>query len=148
MGKKEVMDCLERGEILSTFSGCPIASAAAMATLDVLEQENISERSQRLGELLTKTLRDLAPPYILEHRGGGLFHTLVLDESKPSVTARRVAALATMRGVLVGCGFNRLRLSPPLTITEDDLVKGIEIIAQALRDVETIGDFPGSTFIN
>ncbi|KAL6884446.1 pyridoxal phosphate-dependent transferase [Trichoderma evansii] len=148
MGKKEVMDCLEKGEILSTFGGCPIASAAAIATLDVLEEENISERSHRLGELLTKTLEDLAPPYILEHRGGGLFHTLVLDESKPGVTARRVAALATMRGVLVGCGFNRLRLSPPLTITEDDLVKGIEIIAQALRDVEAMGDFPGSTFIN
>ncbi|KAK7224181.1 hypothetical protein V2G26_012184 [Clonostachys chloroleuca] len=148
MGKKEVMDVVGRGEVLSTYGASPPACAAALAALDVLEEEKISERAERLSVLLTKTIKALNPPHVLEHRGGGMYHTLVIDESKPGVTARRTAALATLRGVLVGNGFNRLRFSPPITISEEDLVKAIGIIVQALKDVETIGDFPGSEFIN
>ncbi|KAM5348242.1 hypothetical protein ACJ41O_008066 [Fusarium nematophilum] len=148
MGKKHVMDVLAKGEVVSTFGASPVACAAALASLDVLEEEKISERSQRLGNLLTKTIKELAPPHVLELRGGGLFQTLVVDESTPGVTARRVAALATLRGVLVGNGFNRLRFSPPLTITEEDLVQAARIIVQALKDVDTMGEFPGSDFIN
>lgn len=148
MGKKEVMDVVGRGEVLSTYGASPPACAAALAALDVLEEEKISERAERLSVLLTKTIKALNPPHVLEHRGGGMYHTLVIDESKPGVTARRTAALATLRGVLVGNGFNRLRFSPPITISEEDLLKAIGIIVQALKDVETIGDFPGSEFIN
>ncbi|KAI8685896.1 Ornithine aminotransferase [Fusarium keratoplasticum] len=148
MGKKDVMDVLGKNEVLSTFGAAPVACAAAIASLEVLEEEKISERSQRLGELLAKTVKKLSPPHIKELRGGALFQSLVLDESVPGVTARRVAALAALRGVLVGIGAGRLRFSPPITITEEDLVKAIEIVVQALKDVTTLGDFPGSDFIN
>lgn len=81
MGKAHVMDVIFKYEIAGTYSAFPVAFAAALATLDVLEEEDISERSQRLGELLTKTIDELAPPYVLDHRGRGrgLFQTLVLD---------------------------------------------------------------------
>ncbi|KAJ4149679.1 hypothetical protein NW754_001114 [Fusarium falciforme] len=148
MGKKDVMDVLGKNEVLSTFGAAPVACAAAIASLEVLEEEKISERSQRLGELLAKTVKKLSPPHVKELRGGALFQSLVLDESVPGVTARRVAALAALRGVLVGIGAGRLRFSPPITITEEDLVKAIEIVVQALKDVTTLGNFPGSDFIN
>ncbi|EEU40328.1 uncharacterized protein NECHADRAFT_76480 [Fusarium vanettenii 77-13-4] len=148
MGKKDVMDVLGKNEVLSTFGAAPVACAAAIASLEVLEEEKISERSQRLGELLSKTVKKLSPPHVKELRGGALFQSLVLDESVPGVTARRVAALAALRGVLVGIGAGRLRFSPPITITEEDLVKAIEIVVQALKDVTTLGDFPGSDFLN
>ncbi|KAH6877136.1 pyridoxal phosphate-dependent transferase [Thelonectria olida] len=148
MGKKHVMDVLAKSEVLSTFGASPVACAAALASLDVLEEEKMSERAQRLGELLAETFKELAPPHVIELRGGGLFWSLVIDESTPGVTARRVAGLATLRGVLVGNGFNRLRFSPPLTITEEDLVQAMKVIAQALKDVDTMGDFPGGDFIN
>ncbi|KAH7275473.1 pyridoxal phosphate-dependent transferase [Fusarium solani] len=148
MGKKDVMDVLGKNEVLSTFGAAPVACAAAIASLEVLEEEKISERSQHLGKLLAKTVKKLSPPHVKELRGGALFQSLVLDESVPGVTARRVAALAALRGVLVGIGAGRLRFSPPITITEEDLVKAIEIVVQALKDVTALGDFPGSDFIN
>jgi ornithine--oxo-acid transaminase len=148
MGKKDVMDVLGKNEVLSTFGAAPVACAAAIASLEVLEEEKISERSQHLGKLLAKTVKKLSPPHVKELRGGALFQSLVLDESVPGVTARRVAALAALRGVLVGIGAGRLRFSPPITITEEDLVKAIEIVVQALKDVAALGDFPGSDFIN
>lgn len=150
MGQKHVMDVLSRNEVASTFAATPVACAAALAALEVLEEEKIAARAQRMGELLTKTLEELASPHIIEHRGRGrgLFQCLVLDESTPGVTGRRVAALCARRGVLVGNSLNRIRLSPPLTISEEDLVKGAKIIDQALRDVSALGDIPGGEFIN
>ncbi|KAJ3525659.1 hypothetical protein NM208_g11541 [Fusarium decemcellulare] len=148
MGNKDVMDVLNKNEVLSTFGASPVACAAALASLDVLEEEKISERSSRLGEVLKKTIQDLNPPHVKELRGGALFQSLVLDESVPGVTARRVASLAALRGVLVGIGAGRLRFSPPITITEEALVEAAKIIVQALKDVTTLGDFPGSEFMN
>jgi ornithine--oxo-acid transaminase len=150
MGQAYVMDVLDRHEVASTFAAPPVACAAALAALSILETENISARAQRLGELLTKTLDELASPYVLEHRGRerGLFQCLVIDETTPGVTGRRVAALCARRGLLVGNSANRLRFSPPLTISEEDLLKGAKIVDQALRDVATQGDIPGGEYIN
>lgn len=148
IGKKHVMDVIGKFEVAGTFVASPIACAAALAALDVLEDENMAERSRHLGEVLESAITKLNPPHVLEHRGIGAFQTLVLDESTPGVTARRVAALSALRGVLVGNGADRLRFSPPLTISDEDLVKATGVVVQAIRDVETLGEFPGSEFIN
>jgi ornithine--oxo-acid transaminase len=148
MGKKRVMDLIQKNEILSTFGASPIACAAALASLDVLEEDKISERSERLGEVLRKTVKSLNPPHVKEMRGPALFQSLVLDCDVPGVTPRRVSALAMHRGVLVGIGADRLRFSPPLTISEEDVVKAVKIVIQALKDVTRMGNFPGSEFMN
>lgn len=148
MGKKHVMDLLNKNEVLSTYGASPIALSAALATLDVLEDEKISERSERLGNLLEKTIKELNPPHVKELRGIALFQSLVLDQTIPGVTPRRVQALAAHHGVLVGIGADRLRFSPPLTITEGDLVKALHVIAQCLEEVTRLGDFAGSEFLN
>ncbi|PLB35686.1 L-ornithine aminotransferase [Aspergillus candidus] len=148
MGKAHVMDIIEQGDIVSTFAASPVGCAAALAVLDVLEAEDISARSQQLGLVLADAIDRAQLPYILEHRGrdAGLFQTLVVDE-KPElgITARRIAALCALRGVLCGNAANRLRLSPPLVIAEDALCRSVEVIAKAFRDVGTLGLFPGST---
>lgn len=150
MGKSHVMDILRKYEVANTFAASPIACAAAHAALDVLEEEGISERSRQLGHVLTKALDDAQLPYVLEHRGRGrgLFQTLVVDESHPGVSARRIAALAAHRGMLCGFGANRLRFSPPLIISEHDLLKAVDILASAFRDVHKYDDFPGAGFLN
>ncbi|OAQ58535.1 ornithine aminotransferase protein [Pochonia chlamydosporia 170] len=94
MGKSNVMDLIQKSEILSTFAASPIACAAALASLDVLEEEKLAERSERLGEVLRKTIKALNPPYVKELRGPALFQSLVLDLSIPGLTPRRVSALA------------------------------------------------------
>ncbi|KAF9884999.1 hypothetical protein FE257_000822 [Aspergillus nanangensis] len=147
MGKSPVMDCIEPGDIVSTFAASPVGCAAALAVLDVLETEEISARAKHLGCVLTRAIDKAHLPHILEHRGRdkGLFQTLVVDE-KPEVgiTARRIAALCALRGVLCGNAANRLRLSPPLVISEEALIHAIDIMAVAFRDVQTMGVFPGS----
>lgn len=150
MGKSHVMDVLHKYEVANTFAASPIACAAALAAMDVLEEEKISERSKRLGDMLTKAIDDAKLPYILDHRGRGkgLFQTLVVDESVPGVTARRIAALCALRGMLCGFGANRLRFSPPLVITETDLLKAVNILASAFKEVASLGEFPGSEFLN
>lgn len=150
MGKSHVMDTLSKHEVGSTFAASTVACAAALAALDVMEEEKLSERSKRLGVLFTKAVDDANLPYVIGHQGRnrGLFQTLTVDESTPGVTARRIAALCALRGMLCGCSANRLRFSPPLVISETDLLKGVNILASAFRDVASLGDFPGSTFIN
>ncbi len=150
MGKAHVMDVLSKYEVANTFAASPIACAAAHAALDVLQDEKISERSQRLGDVLAKAIDDAELPHVLEHRGRGrgLFQTLVVDESIAGVTARRIAALAAHRGMLCGFGANRLRFSPPLTISEEDLLKAVGILASSFQDVTKYDDFPGAGFLN
>lgn len=150
MGKAHVMDVLRKYEVANTFAASPIACVAAHAALDILEDECISERSRRLGDILTQALDDASLPHVLEHRGRGrgLFQTLVVDESIPGVTARRIAALAARRGMLCGFGANRLRFSPPLIISEQDLLKAIDILSSAFRDVTKYDNFPGAGFLN
>jgi len=61
---------------------------------------------------------------------------------------RQVAALYAKRGVLVENSANRLRFSPPLTISEDDLIIGARIVDRTLRDVAAQGEIPGGEYIN
>lgn len=147
MGKKHVMDILEPYDVASTYAGMPAACAAGLAALDILEKDKISAQAQRLGELLAKSIDNAALPHILEHRGRGrgLFQTLVINEvPSKGITARRIAALCAFRGVLCGNSANRLRFSPPLTISEEALTKAVEVLSGAFKDVGALGDFPGA----
>lgn len=151
MGKAHVMDVLTKAEVAGTFAASPIACAAALAALDVLEDESISLQAQQKGTLFTQAIDNLNLPYITEHRGRGrgLFQTLEIDETQNAkVTARRIAALCALRGVLVGNGANRLRFSPPLTISETDLLKAAKVLKSAFEDVVHLDEFPGSAFLN
>lgn len=144
------MDVLDKAEVANTYAASPPACAAALAALDVLEDEKISERAQKLGRAMTQAIDNARLPYMLEHRGRtrGLFQTLVVDESVDGVSARRIASLCALRRVLCGSSENRLRFSPPLTISEVDLIKAVEVLSGAFRDVAGLGEFPGSEYIN
>jgi ornithine--oxo-acid transaminase len=143
------MDVLSPWQVASTFAATHPACAAALTVLDIMEEDDLPGRSRDLGIVLYNAIRRHNPPHILEHRGKGfgLFQCLVIDESTPGVTARRVAALCAHRGLMVGQSRNRLRLTPSLTIPEADLLKGVEILVGALRDVAGLDMIPGSDFI-
>ena len=146
MGKAHVMDVIENYEVVSTFAASPVGCAAALAALDILEDEDIAARSKRLGHFLTETIDNAQLAHIVEHRGRdrGLFQTLVMEEKpEKGITARRVAVLCALRGMLCGNAANRLRLSPPLVISEEALSQAVEILSGALRDVGKLGALPG-----
>ena len=119
----------------STFGGNPVACAAALATLDVLEQEDCYGAAASLGQYALRHLRgELADVSVVKDvRGLGLLLGIELADAA-TATAVRHRCLAD--GVIVlSCGprDNVLRLAPPLTISQTELRHGLEVLVHALR---------------
>jgi acetylornithine/LysW-gamma-L-lysine aminotransferase len=111
----------------STFGGNPLACAAALATIRVIESEQLVERAAKLGDRLMAGLRAVGSPEVREVRGLGLMVGVQLRSN----SAPYLAALAE-RGVLaLGAGATVIRFLPPLVITRDD----IDNVVAAVRDV-------------
>jgi predicted acetylornithine/succinylornithine family transaminase/N-acetyl-ornithine/N-acetyl-lysine deacetylase len=119
---------LPKGVHGSTFGGNPLACAAALATLDIFEREHLAEHAAALGEHAVQRLRAMRSPLIREVRGRGLLIGIEL-------TRRVQPYLETLceRGVLaLPAGPNVLRLLPPLVITEAQLDRVLDIVAEIL----------------
>ncbi|QBD81601.1 [LysW]-lysine hydrolase [Ktedonosporobacter rubrisoli] len=132
---------ITRGAHGSTFGGNPLACAAALATLDILEHEALPARSAELGAYALARLRELNSPLIREVRGLGLMIGIELG--------RRVQPYLEKlceRGVLaLPAGPNVLRLLPPLVISREQLDRVIEIIAELLVPAAANGTGSGNS---
>ncbi|AWB94605.1 aspartate aminotransferase family protein [Agromyces badenianii] len=132
-----------------TYSGHPLACAAGVATFEVFERDGILERVRDLGERVVEPrLREIAAthPSVGEVRGRGLFWAIELvrdaETREPLVPFNASGAdAAPMAAVAAACKqaglwpfvhFNRMHVAPPLVITEDELVRGLDIIDAAL----------------
>jgi 4-aminobutyrate aminotransferase len=145
VARPEIADALRPGEHLSTFGGNPVSCAAAIANIDVMLDENLSEESARKGERTVARLRELAErhPLIGDVRGLGLMIgvELVVDRAtkEPAKTqAAQVRRLCREAGVLVGVGGqsgNVIRFQPPLVIDDADLDRAVDVLDEALSSV-------------
>ncbi|WP_327144898.1 aspartate aminotransferase family protein [Nocardia sp. NBC_01327] len=129
-----------------TYSGHPLATAAAVATINAMQDEGIVENAASIGEnVLGPALRELAErhPSIGEVRGLGVFWALELvrdrDTREPlapyggsSPAMAETVAAAKAAGLLLFVNFNRLHVVPPCTITEGEAKEGLAILDQAL----------------
>jgi 4-aminobutyrate aminotransferase len=142
MTRAEIMDWIP-GSHASTFGGNPISLAAAMSTMDVLEREGI-RNAARVGEFMLERLRGWKKthPLVGDVRGRGLMIgiELVLDKAtrEPATALRnRVEVLAFERGLMMlGCGETSLRLCPPLIVNQHEATIALDILEQALTQVE------------
>jgi 4-aminobutyrate aminotransferase len=124
----------------TTFGGNPVCCAAALATLDLIE-DGLVENAARQGEYMLDALRDMQTRYTTmgDVRGKGLMIAVewIKDrESKERAPELRDRILheCYLRGMLVlGCGQNNLRFSPPLTITRAEVDEALEILESALE---------------
>lgn len=123
-------DVLGPGDHGSTFAGQPLALSAVKATVEVMEREGLPDRAGLLGEQLEASLLEL--PGVEKVRGKGMLLAAVLSEPK----AQEAAKCALDHGVVVNAVRpNALRLAPALNITEDELTKGLDRLADALQSV-------------
>ncbi len=131
LSDKEVMDVFRPGDHGSTYGGNPLASAIAVAALDVLIDENLTENSAKLGVYLLEELKAIHNPLIKEIRGKGLFVGIQL---KPEAGgARKYCEQLMDLGVLCKeTHEDTIRIAPPLTITKDELDIGIAAIKKVL----------------
>ena len=142
IAKAEIMDW-PPGAHASTFGGNPISCAAALATIQLLEDELI-ENAARMGELLMSRLQDLEQRHTLigNVRGKGLMIgvELVSDRgAKTPAVAERDAVLQSLfqKGLLLlGCGTSALRFAPPLIVDSQQVETAIQIVDEALNEIE------------
>ncbi|MBW2458931.1 MAG: aminotransferase class III-fold pyridoxal phosphate-dependent enzyme, partial [Deltaproteobacteria bacterium] len=129
---EEVMSVFQPGQHGSTFGGNPLSAAVAVAALDVMVDENLSDRSARLGSYLMGQLHPvLESPHVKEIRGRGLF---VGIELKPEAGgARRFCEVLMEDGLLCKETHESvIRLAPPLVITKEELDWAVERVKRAL----------------
>ncbi|KAL9032644.1 MAG: hypothetical protein Q9214_007878, partial [Letrouitia sp. 1 TL-2023] len=84
LGSKDIMLTVEPGTHGSTYGGNPLGCAVAIRALEIVRDENMVERANRLGQIFRKGLLDLKSPVIQIVRGKGLFNAIVIDETKTS----------------------------------------------------------------
>ena len=137
-GRAEVMDSVHPGGLGGTFGGNPLACAAAIAVLDELAAPGTSERAEQIAKLIRSRLDQIAARNAIvgEVRGLGSMIALELTEQSADA-AKAVTAAAFEKGlILLSCGLNGnvLRLLPPLSATDDELERGLEILEEALGD--------------
>lgn len=145
LANKDIMLCIKPGEHGSTYGGNPLGCAVAMAALQVVKDENLVERADRLGGLFRSKLRALKSPYVTLVRGKGLLNAIVIDESKTNGrTAWQLCLILKSLGLLAKpTHVNIIRLAPPLVITEEEINKAIDIIAKGLQMLVTVDQIPG-----
>jgi 4-aminobutyrate aminotransferase/(S)-3-amino-2-methylpropionate transaminase len=141
-GRAEIMDAAKAGGLGGTYAGNPLATAAALATIEVYEQDGLIERAQQIGSVLLGRLNALrtADPRIGDVRGRGAMVAIELvDPATGAPDAKltaEVAAYAHANGVvLLTCGTygNVIRFLPPLTISDELLVEGLTVVAEGLQ---------------
>lgn len=143
-GRADIMDATHTGGLGGTYGGNPVACAAALAAMDAFENDGLIERAQRIEALLTARLGAMAAsdPRIAEVRGLGAM--IAIEFVDPTTGApdgaltSAVAKACIAEGVIVlTCGTygNVIRFLPPLSISDDLLTEGLDVLAQALKTV-------------
>lgn len=126
----DVMQVLTPGTHGSTFGGNPLACAVSIASLNVLIDESLPERSEQLGKKLLSGLQNIDSSIIKEVRGRGLFIGIELNEN-----AQSIVSSINEQGVLCKeTQGNIIRLAPPLVIEEDDINTIISVITQTIEE--------------
>jgi acetylornithine/N-succinyldiaminopimelate aminotransferase len=126
--RDEVADAFVPGDHGSTFGGQPLAAAAARATLEVMEHEDVPARARRAGERFTRLLGELEP--VVDVRGLGL---LLAAELEPGRDSRQVMLDALDAGLVVNAVTpTALRFAPSLLVTDDELDEAVTILQKVL----------------
>ena len=141
VGRADLIDAIPAKSI-STFGGNPMSTAAALANLEVLMEEDLQTNSYKIGARLKSDIDHLAHeiPEIVEVRGKGLMIGLELaepgtNEPTPAIVGAILEA-AKDEGLLIGTGGlhgNAIRIAPPLSITEDEADEGFAMLETAIR---------------
>jgi 4-aminobutyrate aminotransferase/(S)-3-amino-2-methylpropionate transaminase len=145
VGKANIMDAPGPGGLGGTYAGSPIACAAALAVLDVIEEEHLCQRAVAMGEHMVGTLRaaQKSLPAIGEVRNLGAMVAIELvkngdpHQPDPDLAKALVKAAAAKGVVLLSCGLygNVIRFLAPLTASDEIVREGLSLVIEALREL-------------
>lgn len=132
-----IMNVIQPGQHGSTFGGNPLACAVAMAALDVVEEENLSEKAESLGKIFRSEMEKLIEKtdLITRVRGKGLLNAILINDTPESSTAWNICLKLRDNGLLAKPTHgNIIRLAPPLVITEEQLLDCVRIIEKTVLE--------------
>jgi len=129
----EVMLTIQPGEHGSTFGGNPLACRVAMAALDVIKEEHLAERAEKLGQHLRKELSKLTGPVVKLVRGKGLLNAIVIASE---YDAWNVCLQLRDEGLIAKPTHGDIiRFAPPLVISEPEINECIDIISRTVNNI-------------
>ena len=137
LANNEVMNVIHPGQHGSTFGGNPLACAVAEAALDVVLEENLSEKAEALGKVFREGMKQITKKSDLVHavRGKGLLNAILINDTQESPTAWNLCLQLAENGLLAKPTHgNIIRLAPPLVITEEQLQECIGIIEKTVLE--------------
>ncbi|MCB0474023.1 MAG: ornithine--oxo-acid transaminase [Flavobacteriaceae bacterium] len=137
LADNDIMEVIKPGTHGSTFGGNPLASAVAVAALEVVKEEQLAENAYRLGLLFRDKMNEIISKTDLVKavRGKGLLNAIVIDDSEDSDTAWDICMELKDNGLLAKPTHgNIIRFAPPLVMTEDQLLDCIAIIDKTLMN--------------
>jgi len=146
VGKAEIMDSAIPGGLGGTYGGSPVGCAAGLAVLEIIEEEDLINRANQIGDIFNKRLNELKsqfPDLICDVRNKGAMIALELmkdgDFEKPNAElTKALTAKATEYGlILLSCGFNSnvIRFLPALTISDEIVNEGLDKFQELFKDV-------------
>lgn len=149
IGKEKVMDLFGPNEMTSTHSGNPICCAAALASIEVIEQEKLVENAAKVGRVLQEHLQPIKSEFsetIGFAPGAGLVAGLLMvkkgSKDPDYELAWNVVNLCFRKGLLmfapVGVGGGCVKIAPPLCISEEAVKEGCEVIREAVQEATSL----------
>ncbi len=145
VGRSEVMDTAPPGGLGGTYGGSPLGCTAALAVLEIIEQEQLIQRAKMIEGRFMEALQALQAEYpnvIADVRGSGAMIALELmdgnvDKPDPALTKAIIGKALEYGLILLACGFhgNVIRFLPPLTIEESHLHEGLQQFRALFDDV-------------
>lgn len=143
VGRAEVVNAPNAGELGGTFSGSPLACAAALAVMDIIEEEKLNDKAEALGQNLENYLKEQQKTHKfigdIRRLGAMVAAEIVKDPETRTPDKDKTSAItnyANENGLLLlsaGINSNVIRFLAPLTITDEELKKGLDILTKALN---------------
>lgn len=127
-----IMLNIQPGQHGSTYGGNPLACAVAMEALKVLKDERMAENAEAMGILLRDGLMRLSNPHIKLVRGKGLLNAIVIEHQDPNAAWRLCMELKENGLLAKPTHGDKIRLAPPLIISSEQIMQGIDIIRKSL----------------
>lgn len=144
LGRGEIMDLPEVGNMSSTHSANPLATVAGLAVLNEIKRLGLVEQARSMGELLIATLeaiRQELPDRVLRIQGRGLIAAVIFKDRGALPAAEfcsKVSELCMEKGLLVvHTGRESIKIGPPLTITEEALLEGLDVLRESIYEVNS-----------
>ncbi|MCF6242851.1 MAG: ornithine--oxo-acid transaminase [Bacteroidales bacterium] len=132
----DIMLCIKPGEHGSTFGGNPVAAKVAIAALEVIKDEKLTENAERLGKIFREEMKKIQSDRVEVVRGKGLLNAIVIKPLEGK-TAWDVCLALRDNGLLAKPTHDHIiRFAPPLVITEEQLMEAVEIIKKTILDMD------------